>query len=628
MSQIKKEAKYQIPDTAKTLHDPEPDYTKPLLKLSKKLCDRMHKRLHFLYSESVAQSTMRELERILKVFYAHKPQRLAKEDKNFNLSERFTQKDVILITYGDLLRGQENSPLATLAKFCDTYLKGTINTLHILPFFSSSSDRGFSITDFETVDPNLGSWHDIEDLENRYQLIFDGVINHVSSKSRWFSEFMNDHPYYKDFFIAFKSREELTPEQRSLIFRPRSSRILTEYQSLNGPVFVWTTFSPDQIDLNYKNPNVLLRVIEILLTYVRHGADIIRLDAVTYLWLEPGTRCIHLEQTHEIVKLFRDILDAVAPRVALVTETNVPHDENISYFGNGHDEAQMVYNFALPPLVLHSFYTENTTTLSNWAKSLKKVSDTTTFFNFLDSHDGIGLMGIKNILQKDEIDDLIERAKKHGGFISYRTAEDGTEIPYEINITWYSALNFKGSSEDIPFQVKRFIASRSIALVLQGVPGIYLHSLFGTHNDHEAVEDTHKKRAINRTIVDADSIMSSMNYPHTKKSRINRELGKLIKIRTEKRAFHPNGGQHVLVVSPDVFTVLRTSPEMDQHILTITNVTSRESQIEISLSEINSSESRWYDLIEGKSLSTENQKLTITLRPYDIIWLQPSREVE
>lgn len=628
MSQIKKEAKDQIPDTIKTLHDPEPDYTKPLLKLSKKLCDRMHKRLHFLYSESVAQSTMRELERILKVFYAHKPQRLAKEDKNFNLSERFTQKDVILITYGDLLCGQENSPLATLAKFCDTYLKGTINTLHILPFFSSSSDRGFSITDFETVDPNLGSWHDIEDLENRYQLMFDCVINHVSSKSRWFSEFMNDHPYYKDFFIAFKSREELTPEQRSLIFRPRSSRILTEYQSLNGPVFVWTTFSPDQIDLNYKNPNVLLRVIEILLTYVRHGADIIRLDAVTYLWLEPGTRCIHLEHTHEIVKIFRDILDAVAPRVALVTETNVPHDENISYFGNGHDEAQMVYNFALPPLVLHSFYTENTTTLSNWAKSLKKVSDTTTFFNFLDSHDGIGLMGIKNILEKDEIGDLIERAKKHGGFISYRTAEDGTEVPYEINITWYSALNFKGSSEDIPFQVKRFIASRSIALVLQGVPGIYLHSLFGTHNDHEAVEDTQKKRAINRTIVDADSIMSSMNYPHTKKSRINRELGKLIKIRTEKRAFHPNGGQHVLVVSPDVFAVLRTSPEMDQHILTITNVTSRESQIEISLSEINSFESRWYDLIEGKSLSTENQKLTITLRPYDIIWLQPSREVE
>jgi len=562
------------------------------------------------------------------VFYAHKPQELIERDKNFDPTERFTQKDVILITYGGLLRGKESSPLATLARFCDTYLKGTINTLHILPFFPASSDKGFSIIDFETVDPNLGSWHDIEDLENRYQLMFDGVINHVSSKSRWFSEFLNNNPYYKDFFITFKSREDLTPKQRCLIFRPRTSKILTGFQSLKGPIYVWTTFSPDQVDLNYKNPDVLLRVVEILLMYVRHGVDIIRLDAVMYLWSEPGTRCVHLEQTHEIVKLFRDILDVVAPRVALITETNVPHDENITYFGNGCDEAQMIYNFALPPLVLFSFYTEDATVLSTWAKSLKKISNTTTFFNFLDSHDGIGLMAVKNILKKEDIDYMIERAKKHGGYVSYKTAEDGTEVPYEINITWYSALNLKGSDEDISFQVKRFVASRSIALVIQGVPGIYLHSLFGTHNDHEAVEDTHRKRAINRTVVDADSIMKSMNYSHSKKSRINRSLGGLIEIRTKKRAFHPNGNQRILMISPSVFAVLRTSLEMDQHILSITNVTSKECHLEISLSEINSSESQWYDLLGEKTLLAENQKLHITLQPYDVIWLQPSHELE
>lgn len=562
------------------------------------------------------------------VFYAHKPQELIERDKNFDPTERFTQKDVILITYGGLLRGKESSPLATLAIFCDTYLKGTINTLHILPFFPASSDKGFSIIDFETVDPNLGSWHDIEDLENRYQLMFDGVINHVSSKSRWFSEFLNNNPYYKDFFITFKSREDLTPKQRCLIFRPRTSKILTGFQSLKGPIYVWTTFSPDQVDLNYKNPDVLLRVVEILLMYLRHGADIIRLDAVMYLWSEPGTRCVHLEQTHEIVKLFRDILDVVAPRVALITETNVPHDENITYFGNGCDEAQMIYNFALPPLVLFSFYTEDATVLSTWAKSLKKISNTTTFFNFLDSHDGIGLMAVKNILKKEDIDYMIERAKKHGGYVSYKTAEDGTEVPYEINITWYSALNLKGSDEDISFQVKRFVASRSIALVIQGVPGIYLHSLFGTHNDHEAVEDTHRKRAINRTVVDADSIMKSMNYSHSKKSRINRSLGGLIEIRTKKRAFHPNGNQRILMISPSVFAVLRTSLEMDQHILSITNVTSKECHLEISLSEINSSESQWYDLLGEKTLLAENQKLHITLQPYDVIWLQPSHELE
>ncbi len=620
--------KKKISDTTNTVHNPEPDYARPLLKLPRKSREQMYNRLRVLYSESAAQSTMLELERILMVFYAHKPKKLIEKDKYFNQEERFTQEDVILITYGDLLQSAERSPLATLAKFCDTYLKGTINTLHILPFFPSSSDKGFSIIDFETVDPHLGSWHDIEDLENRYQLMFDDVINHVSSKSRWFSEFLNNNPYYKDFFITFNSREDLTSEHRRIIFRPRSSNLLTEFQSLKGKIYVWTTFSPDQIDINYKNPNVLLRVVEILLTYVRHGADIIRLDAVTYIWLEPGTRCMHLEQTHEVVKLFRDILNAVAPRVALITETNVPHNENVSYFGDGHDEAQMVYNFALPPLVLHSFYTQNVTALSTWAKNLKKVSNTTTFFNILDSHDGIGLMGVKDILGKEDIDNMIERAKKQGGYISCGAAEDGTEVPYEINITWYSALNRKGMNEDIPFQVKRFIASRSIALVLQGVPGIYLHSLFGTHNDHEAVEDTRRKRAVNRTVVDAHSIMESMNYPKSKKSLINKELGRLLEIRAEKRAFHPNGDQHIIMTSPSIFTVLRTSPERNQHILTLINVTDKECHIEISLSEINSSESQWFDLLGKKALVAKDQKLHITLFPYDVIWLQPSSELE
>jgi sucrose phosphorylase len=312
----------------------------------------------------------------------------------------------------------------------------------------------------------------------------------------------------------------------------------------------------------------------------------------------------------------------------LITETNVPHNENVSYFGDGHDEAQMVYNFALPPLVLHSFYTQNVTALSTWAKNLKKVSNTTTFFNILDSHDGIGLMGVKDILGKEDINNMIERAKKHGGYISYGAGEDGTEVPYEINITWYSALNRKGMNEDIPFQVKRFIASRSIALVLQGVPGIYLHSLFGTHNDHEAVKDTHRKRAVNRTVVDAHSIMESMNYPKSKKSLINKKLGRLLEIRAEKRAFHPNGDQQIFMISPSAFTVLRTSPERDQHILTLTNVTDKECYIEISLSEINSSESQWFDLLGKKALVAKDQKLRITLFPYDVIWLQPSSELE
>jgi len=606
-----------------TFHNPEPDFTSPLLEIPPEARKRIFGRLSFLYGEPVANAYMPELERILDVYYAHKPQALIEEEKGFDPEERFTQEDVILITYGDLLRGEGPTPLADLARFCDTYLEGTINTLHLLPFFPYSSDRGFSITDFETVDPNLGTWADIEDLEGRYHLMFDGVFNHISSKSRWFQEFLNGNPYYWGFFIHFVHPDELSAEERKKIFRPRTSDILSEFQSINGPMHVWTTFSKDQIDLNYTNPDVLMRVIEILLFYVRKGAGIIRLDAVTYLWAAPGTRCVSLAQTHEIVKLFRDVFSVVAPGVALITETNVPHKENVSYFGNGHDEAHMVYNFALPPLVLHTFYTEDATALSRWADELEFISDTTTFFNFLDSHDGIGVMAVRGILAEEEIAFIIQRAEEYGGYISYKTGQNGTEVPYEINITWFSAFNRDDGDEDIAFQVKRFVASRVIALILRGVPGIYLHSLIGTRNDIEAVLATRSNRDINRTVIDAGAVVETLKDPLSKFSRISREFGRLIVIRTKHRAFHPSGVQRVLSISPSVFSVIRRSPEGDRFILTLTNVTSGVTHLKIPLSEIGTDETRWYDLVSGMEWMAENERLFITLQPYDVIWLEP-----
>jgi glycosidase len=612
--------------TTKTVHNSEPDYKRSLLEIPPEHHDKLLSRLIVIYGEAVAKAYMPEMLRIMEVYYAHKPRELIDKERNFAHQERFTEQDVIIITYGDLLQGQDRSPLATLAGFCDTYLEGTINTLHILPFFPYSSDRGFSIVDFESVDPNLGTWADIEDLESRYQLMFDGVINHVSSKSRWFQEFLNGNPYYWDFFIHFTSPDDLTPAQRKLIFRPRTSDILTEFHTINGPAHVWTTFSRDQIDLNYSNPDVLMRVLEILLLYVRHGADIIRLDAVTYLWETPGTRCVHLEKTHETIKLFRDVMKVVAPGVALITETNVPHKENISYFGNGYDEAQMVYNFALPPLVLHAFYKEDATALSGWAAKLETPSDATTFFNFLDSHDGIGIMAVRDILPKEDIDFILRKAEAYGGYISYKTSQDGTEVPYEINITWFSALNREDSDEDMAFQVKRFVASRVIGLVLQGVPGIYLHSLIGSRNDIEAVLVTNSKRAINRTCIDADAVTEALKNPLSKLSRISREFGRLIGIRTKRRAFHPNGGQKVLMLSPRVFAVLRTSPEEDQRILTLTNVTNRACHFEVPLSEIGLGETHWFDLAGKMEWMVENGELHISMQPYDVIWLEPFRK--
>jgi len=605
----------------------EPDYTRPPFEIPPDVSEDLFIRLRFLYGEAEAKQWMPELERILKVHDAHKPQEMIEAEKIFDPQKRFTEKDMILITYGDLVHGEEHSPLATLYKFVDTHNLGAINTLHILPFFPYSSDRGFAVVDFQRVDPKLGTWEDIRSMGWRYDLMFDGVLNHCSSRSRMFREFCNGNPYYKKFFICYESPDDLTPDQRSKIFRPRTSDILTRFDTIEGPKWVWTTFSEDQIDLNFRNPAVLMRIIEGLLFYVRQGADILRLDAVTYIWAEPGTECVHLPETHEIVKILRDVMDVVAPGVALITETNVPHEDNISYFGNGYDEAHMVYNFALPPLVLYTFYAEDATALSQWARGMRNPSDFATFFNILDTHDGVGLMGVKGILSKEDIDVIVSRAREHGAYISYKMTEDRTEEPYEVNITWWSAINRDDSGEDVVLQARRYIASRSISLVLQGVPSIYAHGAIGSSSDHELLKRTNYKRDVNRGVIDSKTVAEDLKDPNSKASHLRRRGSILNLTRTRQRAFHPHGEQKVLVVSPAVFTVLRISPEGDQHILTMTNVTKGTARIEIPLSDLHVQETRWCDLLTEQDWIAEKNKIDVTLEPYDVIWLKPCSEL-
>ena len=443
-----------------------------------------------------------------------------------------------------------------------------------------------------------------------------------------FKEFLNGHQFYKDFFIHYNSPDDLTPDQRSKIFRPRTSDILTKFQTIDGPRYVWTTFSADQIDLNFRNPAVLMRVIEGLLFYVRQGANMLRLDAVTYIWAEPGTECVHLPQTHEVVKLLRDVMNTVAPGVAIITETNVPHEDNISYFGNGHDEAHMVYNFALPPMVLHTFYRGDTTAITRWARTLKNPSSTATFFNMLDTHDGVGLMGVKGILPQEDIDFIVKNAKERGGLISYKMTADRTEEPYEINSTWWSAINGDDGEEDLTLQVKRYSASRSIPLVIQGVPAAYVHGLLGTLNDHNLAKKTGVNRDVNRGTVDIKNLAETFSDPRSKNSLLRKDNTGLRLIHIRQRAFHPHGDQRVLMISPSVFTVFRTSPEGDQHILAMTNVTNNACSIEIPLSELTVEETSWFDLVNKKEWNAENKKLSIKFEPYDVVWLKPVSELK
>ncbi|MDW7759958.1 MAG: sugar phosphorylase [Acidobacteriota bacterium] len=609
----------------RTYYDAHPDFTRPLDKIPDDIRERVLRRLRFLYGDAASGTIMPELERILQVHQAHKPPEMLEKEKTYDPRERFSEQDMILITYGDIVKGPGKTPLSTLHDFVNTYNRGAINTLHLLPFFPYSSDRGFAVVDFKQVDPELGSWADIREKKRRYDLMFDAVLNHVSSRSELFREFLNGNPRFRDYFIAYDSPDDLTPDQRRKIFRPRTSDILTRFETLGGPKWVWTTFSEDQVDLNFRNPEVLIQVIDSMLFYIRNGADILRLDAVTYIWAEPGTESVHLPQTHEIVKLLRDVVDSVGSGVALVTETNVPHEKNIAYFGDGTDEAHMVYNFALPALVLHTFYREDGRALSRWAADLRPPSDTATFFNILDTHDGIGLQGAKEILSPEEIAFIVKTAGARGAYISHKMTDNRTEEPYEINTTWWSAVNDDNGREGLAGQVGRYIASRSIALVLRGVPGIYVHGFMGTANDHGRVKETGVKRDVNRAFIDSEQAALDMTDPGSKLFLIRSAAAKLHLLRTRHRAFHPRGGQKVLHLSPGVFAVVRLSPEGDDRILALTNVTGKKILLKIPLTDVGTDAGVWLDLVSETRREARGGALEIPLEPYQVAWLKPER---
>ncbi len=600
----------------------EPDYTKPPVDIPKPITHRIRKRIRVLYGKARADDIYREVERTIRVHCAHATPEVMEAERCFNPADRFTEKDVVLITYGDLMVSENRPPLKTLADFATVFFHGIITTLHILPFYPYSSDRGFSVTSYKQVDPSLGTWEEIDDIASSFKLMFDGVLNHMSSKSEIFQRFLDGDPDVQDFFISFSTRTATDHERLKLVLRPRTTPLLTEFPTINGPRFVWTTFSADQIDLNFKNPKILIYVLELLLHYVRRGADLIRLDAVTYLWYELGTSCAHLEQTHQIVKLIRDVLDVAAPHMGIVTETNVPHSDNITYFGEDSDEAQMVYNFALPPILLHTFQTEDSRVLTRWAEDLAPPSHTTAFFNFLDSHDGIGLLGARDILTREQITALCDRARDYGGFVSMMADEDGTESPYELNITWFSALNRENTDEPVELQVARFIASRAVALVLRGVPGIYLPSMFGSANDVEAVHRDGTYRSINRSAINERQLLEAFGDWDSIPARIARSYIRLLELRVNEPPFHPNGEQEVLDLGSGVFVVKRTSPDFESRVLSLINVTSEAVSVVIPLREIGMGEKALFEMTASREIAPETNPWHLIMEPYQIMWLK------
>ncbi|WP_322003058.1 sugar phosphorylase [Marinobacter alexandrii] len=522
------------------------------------------------------------------------------------------ESDVVLITYADSVQQPDQKPLVTLHQFLKDCLEDSISTVHILPFFPFSSDDGFSVMDYLAVNESHGTWEHVEAIAADFKLMADLVINHMSARSRWFENFRKRVDPGKDYFFEGNPRDDL-----SAVVRPRTSPLLNPVQTEDGERHVWCTFSEDQVDLNFANPQVLIEFAGIIRQYLERGVIVFRLDAVAFLWKESGTSCIHLQQTHELIKILRLLIEHHSPTAVVITETNVPNRENLTYFGNAN-EAHVIYNFSLPPLLINTLVTGNCRHLKTWLMSMPPAQMGTSYFNFIASHDGIGMRPTDGLLTEEEKQRLINTMDSFGGKVSYRRTPDGRDQPYEINIALYDALKGTAESGADHWQHQRFVCAHTIMLALEGIPAFYIHSLLATENDLERVANTGRLRSINRSQWQLDMLEQTLEDPLTHHSKAFHELKRLIAIRRKQAAFHPNATQFTLHLGLQLFGFWRQSMRRDQSIFCIHNISDEIQQV--ALSDINLiGTDEWVDLISGMTI--DDQSGSITLKPYQSVWL-------
>lgn len=562
--------------------------------LTPELRKRVHSRLAALYPGN-ADAVLQRLERLCEGMPSRPP-----------ADEMWTERDVVLITYADQIRDQGRTPLQALRSFLlDHGLQDGLNTVHLLPFCPYSSDDGFSVIDYQEVDPASGTWDDVAALGENFNLMYDLVLNHCSQQHRWFQGFLEWRSPYNHYFHVVDPSTDL-----SQVTRPRSSPLLTPCETASGVKYVWTTFSADQVDLNYAHPDVLVEMMDVFLDYVARGARIVRLDAIAYLWKKIGTTCIHLPETHLVVKLMRDLLEAVAPDTLLLTETNVPYRENISYFGDG-DEAQMVYQFSLPPLLLEAMLSGDAGPLTNWLRDSEDLPPQTTVLNFTASHDGVGVRPLEGLIDRERLDRLVDAVRERGGHVSTRRRPDGTDAPYELNITYFSALAPE-NRDDVDLHVRRFLTSQAFMLALKGMPAVYVHSLLGTSNWDEGVAETGRPRTINRRKFARDDLDSILSAPDSAERKVFDGYQRLLKVRRTQRAFHPDAPQEpVETDDPGVAAFIRGNCDFGPRVLVAANFSDAPVSIDVD-------SAFSHDLISGTSASTE-------IPPGGIIWLSTSK---
>ena len=524
--------------------------------------------------------------------------------KNWFVSEKTT----MVICYGDSIYSKNKKHLKTFQAFFNKKLNKFIDTIHFLPFYPSSSDSGFAVKDHYKIDSKFGNWLNIKNFSSKAHIMADMVINHASARGLWFKNFLKEKKPGKDYFLLINSKFNA-----SKVVRPRDHKLLKEINIFNKKEYLWRTFSDDQIDLNFKNPKVLLRFIKIMVNLIKNGVTIFRLDAIAYLWKESGTKCINLKQTHEIVKVLRIVSNSLNIKTIIVTETNLPEKENLSYFGN-NDESNWIYNFTLPPLLIYSLLFENGSYLNAWCKKLPQTKKGNSYLNFIASHDGIGMRPLEGIINNQSIKKLLLRLKKNGSKFSYRKVNNNKKKVYESNITVFDALKVSDKDKKGLYNFQRYIAAHAIMFSFEGVPAIYFNSLFGKSNDEARYVITGNNRDVNRFKWNELNILKKIKSNSSKEYYIFETLKYLLKIRKKQKAFHPNAYRTNINLGDNFFCIKRVSLDKKQTILCITNLTSK-----LQNAKINKKYNKFKNLIDS-NVKTKILN-SINLKPFETIWL-------
>jgi sucrose phosphorylase len=569
------------------------------------LTQRLTERLRQIYPDADAEALAG---RVIDAFWPDGRHRRTRARRPGN--GVWSERDALVITYGNSIVDGAHKPLDLLRDFLHRNLSGVVNGVHILPFFPFTSDDGFAVSDYRVVNPVLGDWPDISRIGGEFKLMSDLVLNHVSSQGTWFNAYLQGHPPYDRFFFEASPGDDL-----SAVVRPRTHPLLREVETAAGPRHVWCTFSHDQVDLDFRNPEVLLEFLAIMRLHVDNGVRILRLDAVAFLWKEIGTPSIHLPQTHAIVKLMRLLANYAVEPVILLTETNVPSAENLSYFG-ARDEAHVVYNFSLPPLLLHALWSGDATWLRRWQSAMPPAQLGCAYLNFSASHDGIGMRPAEGVLPEGETARMLDTVRAFGGEVSMRALSGGAESPYELNITWFEAMQGGFGGPD-GWQIARHVASQTIVMALEGIPAFYIHALLATPNDHGRVAKTGMKRAINRHMWDYPALQAGLDDPGSDTGRVMSALKARLALRGRQPAFHPNATQFTLHLDRRLFGVWRQSLDRDQSIFAVHNVSAETVMLDPeTLNLIGGAE--WTDLLSGERIAGTGD---IAFAPYQCRWI-------